>query len=151
MRVFRIVAHKDPVDCGPPPKPATVGDRYNLAGEMVLYLSETEESARIELEGKTGPKWVREFDVPLDLLNIADFVNVGEREFVNGAFWYAERVKRFEPDTTYEFSQRVAGLVRAHGFGGMLVRGALGEYLNLVIFEPATRWKDWIASPVRAL
>ena len=86
MRLFRGVAHAKPLACGPPPTPPTVGDRYNLAGEIVLYLSETEAGVRLELQQKTGPKWVQEFDLPFDTLSIADFVNVGEREFINGAF-----------------------------------------------------------------
>jgi hypothetical protein len=151
-RCFRGIEHSVcPADCGPRKTPPSVGDRYNVAGEIVFYLSDSADGVAAELRERKGPKWIQEFDVLLDTLNIAECVKLDDQHFVNAAFFYAERVKRFEPATTYDFSQRVAQLVRERGFDGMVVRGALGEYQNVIIFEPAARWKPWVVTAPRPL
>lgn len=145
LRCFRGVAlAARPAHCGPSPKPPTCDGRYNRVGETMLYMSDCVLGVLRELEAQPDPKWIQEFDVPLDLLNIADFVNLSEGEFINHVFFNAERTVWPDTDTTYAFSQRVARLVREHGFGGMIVRGARdGGYVNVVIFEPGARWQDW--------
>jgi hypothetical protein len=118
--------------------------RTNRAHEVAFYLSDSADGAKLEAEKYREPglrQYIQEFEVPLAAL--ADCMSLPDDHFVNTTFFYAERVKEYEPQTTYRFSQRAAELVREAGVGGMLVRGALGEYKNLVIFQPDTQWRRW--------
>jgi hypothetical protein len=151
LRCFRGILWPDaPKHCGPPPNPPTVGGRYNRAAEIMMYLSNSELGVSKELEERDGPKWIQEFDIPIAALNVADFVGLPERNFVNHVFFNAERAVWPDTDVPYDFTQRVAELVRER-FGGMIVRGARDVYQNIVIFEPGTRWEAWAVAPPRPL
>lgn len=56
------------------------------------------------------------------------------------------------PQGDHTFSQLIAQLVADAGFEGMRVAGERGSdgvwYANLVLFDPADRWTDWVRADV---
>jgi len=134
---------------GPPSRPSGQG-RYNRFGSVVLYLADSIGGVLNEIKPNASQRlWIQEFRVPLQRLRVADFCALPDTEFLNHVFFNAERALPWPAppdghiDPPWAFSQRVAMLVEAAGFEGMLVRGAHADYRNLVIFRPRSDWKLW--------
>ena len=126
------------------------GGRYNRAGEVVLYLCDSEPGVLLEIaRGEPCVYFVQEFLLTPASLRLADLASTANVNIVHSVLEFAESCAvpgRTGPET-YEFSQYVAELVRSQGFDGMIVPGVLGgprkEYRNVVIFSPEGRWRAW--------
>ena len=136
-------------EMGPPPLPAAAtAGRYNAGGQAVLYCATSEEGVRRELRDRGNELWGQQFAIPTSHVRIADFrVSAHpERHLLNNLFWFTE-LAGADGYPAQVFSQYVAGMV-ATRFQAMLVpgvRGSVGErYENLIVFEPVTRWRDWL-------
>jgi hypothetical protein len=123
--------------------------RYHRAGERVLYLADSEDGVRREMEaGHTeGTPYVIRVEVPASTLRIADFSEWPSDHLVTAVFAKAELCKYdHRGPGDYIFSQAVAEIVSAH-FEGMLipgVRGAPGaHYKNVVLFRRLEDWPNW--------
>lgn len=132
------------------------GGRYDRPGRPALYLSETREGVLRELaHWRPGREVVvQEFAVPAHALRIADCASDPIPDFIGACFHFAEQatVEGRGPQGDYTFSQLIAQLVAEAGFEGMRVPGVRGGdgiwYANLVLFDSADRWTDWVLADV---
>lgn len=142
-----------------PPDPAKVAvypQRYNYAGEPVLYLSDSVHGICRELEKDLtvpGKKlYALDYLIPRLPRGIADLTSVVPDSIVAMTCWFAEHATcPHEPDApwpTHIFSQAMAELA-CEQFDGMLTLGIHGyqtkKYSNLTIFDP-NPWLDWVQS-----
>jgi Protein of unknown function (DUF2934)/RES domain len=135
---------------GPLPLDRTPGEgRYHRAGERVLYLADSTDGVRREMEAwlTQGTPYVIRVEVPLTSLRIVDFSNWPSDHLITAVCSRAEmcNVPNRGP-ANYVFSQVVGELV-AERFDGMKipgVRGAPGaHYRNVVLFRGLTEWAKW--------
>lgn len=136
---------------GPLPNDRTPGEgRYHRHGERVLYLADSEDGVRREMEAwfTQGTPFVIRLEVPLATLRIADLSDLPTDHLITSAFSRAEmcKVKNRGPDN-YIFSQCIGSLV-ADGFDGMRIPGVRGEpgahYKNVVLFNRLGDWPTWV-------
>jgi RES domain-containing protein len=137
------------------PEKPSVG-RYNNEGQPVLYTSLDATGAFFEMQAG-GPSeyhrlWLQEYRIPVTGMRILDARPAAtENDIVDLAFDYCETTERVHP---YYGSRRIASLVRALGFDGILVPGVRGgrecRYTNFVVFNLGQhRGFDWqIGEPV---
>lgn len=149
-RTFPSGEHPKPCDMGPPMDDQVVRHgRYNAIGKAVLYLSDSVPGVQIEFRNAVseGVLFVQRFELPLDVLHVADFRDNSE-DFLDAVFDNAERcaVGGFDADT-YNFSQIIGELV-SQRFDGMIVPGVRGRrgahYSNVVVFKTHPAWPDWL-------
>lgn len=145
------IAPSSPMQMGPPNEDARIsGGRYNKVNQAVLYLCESEEGLRQELNnycisGKTV--YVQSYTIP-NGLRIADFRSIPPDHFVAAAFEKAEgsNVISRGPEN-YVFSQHIGTIVSQH-FDGMIVPGVRGRpgthYSNVILFNPHPEWPEWV-------
>jgi hypothetical protein len=134
----------------PPPGLARGGGRYHREGERALYLADSEDGVRREMEAwhTTGTPYVIKIEVPLRALRIADFSDWPHDHLITAVFARAEmcKVAQRGPDN-YIFSQAVGGLV-SEQFDGMRIPGVRGvpgaHYRNVVLFRGLEEWPDWV-------
>jgi hypothetical protein len=138
---------------GPLPLSRTPGEgRYHRAGGRVLYLADSLEGVRKEMDAwcTQGTPYVIRVEVPLASLRIADFSDWPSDHLITAVFSRAEmcNVPQRGP-ANYVFSQTVGNLVSEH-FDGMRipgVRGAPGAlYKNVVLFRQLAEWPKWTSS-----
>ena len=136
---------------GPPPSNKFPQEgRYNEEGQRMLYLTDSEDGVRCELQTwpASGSPFAQCFRLPLQRLNVADFTAIPAEHFVAAVFAKAEecKVEGRGPDS-YVFSQLVARCVMMF-CDGMRMPGVHGlrshQYSNLVIFHPEHQWKEWL-------
>lgn len=143
----QIGGEPSPFDFGPPPADITTLFRYNEDRCPVLYLASTPEGVWAEVNHHRGSRTLscQEFFVDVSTMRILDASWRELHNFLHLAWDMAERPELPE----YKFSRTLAKLVRAAGFQGMLVPGVQGKlesrYSNLVMFDPESRWHDWLA------
>jgi hypothetical protein len=132
---------------GPPSPSRPNENRYGLAGKSVLYLCTSEEGVRREVNMSGGKSlYLQRFIIP-GTVNLGDFRDLDEVDFLNDAFMFAEMANR-DPvsHATMLFTQVLASLV-SERFDGMIVPGVMGDvstrYCNIVIFESAA-WRMWL-------
>jgi hypothetical protein len=132
-----------------PPKNAPSGGRYNLPGEVVLYLCDSQSGVLRELEPLNGAVlFLQDYELDPLIVRIADFAGPQLSEFLKAVFDIAEcsNVPGRPGLPDYTFSEVVACLVRQHGFDGMVVPGVRGvpndQYCNVVVFNPQD-WQRW--------
>lgn len=139
---------------GPLPLHLTPGEgRYHRHGERVLYLADSEDGVRREMEAwfTKGVPFVIRVEVPLAPLRIVDLSDLPSDHLITAVFSRAEmcKVKGRGPDN-YIFSQCVGQLVSEH-FDGMRIPGVRGEpgahYKNVVLFRQLTDWLKWVYEP----
>jgi hypothetical protein len=139
-------------DMGPPPINHSAPEgRYNERGKAVLYLCDSEEGIRRELDHwhSQGSTYIQPYILPLAKLRIADFARLPEDRFETAVFAKAEdcKVQGRSPES-YMFSQLVAKLVCSQKFDGMRVPGVRGtgtiRYNNIVVFQPHPDWRSWL-------
>jgi hypothetical protein len=133
-------------DFGPPPHKYVAEGRYNHAGHPMLYLADTEETARREVATAGEPFHVAaiEFDLALKVLDLdlRDDVD-GEAEEIlqclaRSALCAAPRTGEGWDRKEYVFSRFVADCARHAGFDA--IRYGSTKYssgMNIVILEPA--------------
>jgi hypothetical protein len=135
---------------GPPPLNLPLREgRYNRHGEQVLYLADSLEGVRREMEcPNEGTLWVIRFCVPIASLHIADFSSWWPSDhLITAVFSRAEmcKVPGRGPDN-YVFSQTEGDLVSKR-FDGMMVPGVRGapgaHYRNVVLFHKFEGWQSW--------
>ena len=135
---------------GPPPKFLAVSNRYASQGEAVLYLSDSENGVKRELEGRPGKMFIQKFKFNYSDLKVADFSLYDSSSFLNAVMWHCE-LSGSEGYSSIVFSQTLAEMIR-NKFDGMLVNGVRGNdkirYKNLVIFNPTDKWESWIYDDV---
>jgi len=130
--------------------------RYHRKGERVLYLADSEDGVRREMEAwhTEGTPYVIKVEVPLTSLRIADFSTWPSGHLITAVFSRAEmcNVAQRGP-ANYIFSQVVGQLV-SERFDGMRipgVRGAPGvHYKNVVLFRHLADWPSWANPADRA-
>jgi hypothetical protein len=147
---FMNVKPRSQYDFGPLPTSSALPGRYNRKGEAVLYLCTSCEGVSAE---KGAPPegealWVQEYRLPLEQQNIVDASHLPADSFAATVFWVAESQRdRNLEDGKLRLSHTVAELVTAE-YDGMYVPGVRGDrklsYSNLVVFRPATHWRDWV-------
>ena len=123
--------------------------RYHREGERALYLADSAEGVRREMEAwfTVGAPYVIRVTVPVTSLRIADFCGLPADHLLTAAFARAElcNVPGRGP-ANYVFSQAVGTLV-AESFDGMRIPGVRGEpgahYTNLVLFGHRAEWPSW--------
>jgi hypothetical protein len=129
--------------------------RYHREGERVLYLADSENGVRREMEAwhTKGTPFVIRVEVPVSKLRIADFSEWPSDNFVTAVFARAELCKYdHRGPGDYIFSQAVAEIVSAR-FDGMRIPGVRGvpgaHYKNVVLFRGLDDWPKWTnpASP----
>ena len=124
--------------------------RYHREGERVLYLADSEDGVRREMEAwhTEGTSYCIRIEVPITSLRLADFSNWPADHLITAVFSRAEtfNVGQRGP-ANYVFSQVVGQLV-SEQFDGMRipgVRGAPGaHYRNIVLFRQLTDWPSWV-------
>lgn len=138
----------------PPPREG----RYHREGQRVLYLADSEDGVRRELDASNGQgdRYVIRVELPLTTLRIADFSDWPIDHLVTAVISKAEMCNLLNRGSdNYRFSQVVGNLVGQY-FDGMRipgVRGAPGaHYKNIVLFRGLEDWPSWTSSanpPVR--
>jgi len=149
-----------PVDCsihgweemGPPPNGCAPDGRYNQARTSVLYLSDSEEGARLEVNAERI--CIQEYAIHAPPLRVADLASGNASNLLQAAFDLAEkaRVPGFEGPASYAFPQFLARWIHRAGFDGFIVPGVRGNnsgtrYRNAVLFRPAEKWREWSTGP----
>ena len=138
-------------EMGPPGVGWSPDGRYNRAGESVLYLSNSEEGARLEVAA--GRVCIQEYVVNAPPLRIADLASEEASNLLHAAFDLAEKARApgWSGPSTYVFSQFLARNICRHGFDGFLVPGVRGNssihYRNVVLFRPERAWRSWSKGP----
>ncbi len=123
--------------------------RYHRKGKRVLYLADSEDGVRREMEvwHTKGTPYVIRIEVPLTSLRIVDFSNWPTDHLITAVFARAEtcNVGQRGP-TNYIFSQAVGELV-SERFDGMRIPGVRGtpgaHYKNIVLFRRLEDWSNW--------
>lgn len=134
---------------GPPGVGRAPDGRYNRAGTSVLYLSDSEEGARLEVPA--GRIWIQRYVIHAPPLRIADLASEEASNLLHAAFDLAEkaRVPGWSGPATYAFSQFLARSICRSGFDGFIVPGVRGSssirYHNVVLFRPERRF--WSTGP----
>ncbi len=139
---------------GPLPSHLTPGEgRYHRRGERVLYLADSEDGVRREMEAwlTEGIPFSVRVEIPLTSLRIADFLDLPSDHFITAVFSRAEmcNVEGRGPNN-YIFSQCVGQLAAEHFDGIRIpgVRGAIGaHYGNVVVFQKLGDWLQWVREP----
>ncbi len=135
---------------GPVPNDCVAKEgRYHCKGDRALYLADSEEGVRREMEAwhTVGTAYVIRVDIPLTSLRIADFSNCPPDHLFTAVFAQAEicNIPGRGP-ANYIFSQTIGRLV-SERFDGMQipgVRGAPGaHYNNVVLFHHLDDWGTW--------
>lgn len=149
-----------PADCsihgweemGPPPNGCAPDGRYNRARTSVLYLSDSEEGARLEVNAER--MCVQEYAIHAPPLRIADLASQKASNLLQAAFDLAEkaRVRGLGGPASYAFPQFLARWICRAGFDGFIVpgvrRGKSGIcYRNVVLLRPAEAWREWSTGP----
>lgn len=129
--------------------------RYHREGERLLYLADSEDGVRQEMEAwhTKGTPFIIRVEVPLTSLRIADFSNWPTDHLITAVFARAEmcNVDGRGP-MNYALSQVIGQLV-AEQFDGMRIPGVRGRpgghYKNVVLFRQLEDWPNWTnpASP----
>lgn len=138
-------------EMGPSPVACAPDGRYNRVGESVLYLSNSEEGARLEVV--TGRICIQQYVIHSPPLRIADLTSEEVSNLLHAAFDLAEKacVPGWSSPATYAFSQFLARSIRRSGFDGFIVPGVRGSsgtlYHNVVLFRPEVTWLSWSKGP----
>lgn len=136
---------------GPPPVGCAHDGRYNRAGTSVLYLSDSEEGARLEVAA--GRICIQQYAIHAPPLRIADLASEEASNLLHAAFDLAEKacVPGWSGPATYVFSQFLARSICRSGFDGFIVPGVRGSssirYRNVVLFSPEGTWPSWSKGP----
>lgn len=139
---------------GPLPSHLTPSEgRYHRQGERVLYLADSEDGVRREMNAwlTRGVPFVIRIEVPVMSLRIVDLSDLPSDHLITAVFSRAEmcKVKGRGPDN-YVFSQCVGQLVSGY-FDGMRIPGVRGEpsahYKNVVLFRGLGDWSKWGNEP----
>jgi len=136
-----------------PPQACCVRDdgRYNRVGEVVLYLSDSEEGARLEVP--PGRVCIQQYVIHAPPLRIADLASERASNLIHAAFDLAEKAKvpGWSEPATYAFSLFLATSINRSGFDGFIVPGVRGSgsvrYCNIVLFRPDGAWRSWSKGP----
>ena len=149
--LFRARPLDDSIDgweqMGPPPVGRAPTGRYNRAGRSVLYLSTSEEGARLEVQG--GRLCFQQYSIDSSRLRIADVASAQASNLLHAAFDLAESacVPGRTGPANYAFSQFLARRLCRYGFDAFIVPGVRGNgtirYQNLVLFHPEGKWRSW--------
>jgi hypothetical protein len=135
---------------GPRPLGMNQGEgRYHRKGQRVLYLADSEDGVRREIEAwhTEGTPYLIRIEVPLSSLRIVDFANWPIDHFMTAVFSRAETCKVGQRGpSNYVFSQAVGELV-AEKVDGMRIPGVRGtpgaHYKNVVLFRRLEEWTKW--------
>jgi RES domain-containing protein len=133
---------------GPPPPGSHLrGGRYNVEGDVVLYLAETHQGVIREFRGDIDRVWVQQYSIPGAAMRIGDFSPAAYcDEFSNRVFWWTESAGEAGCPAPAAFSQAVAEILRDE-FDAILVPGVRGDdshhYRNVIVFRPSTVWRAW--------
>jgi hypothetical protein len=117
----------------------------------VLYLSDSEQGARLEV--KAERICVQEYVIHAPPLRLANLSSQDVPNLLQAAFDLAEKALTpgWPQSTTYAFPQLLARIVCHHGFDGFIVPGVRGNvglhYRNVVLFRPEERWQAWSKGP----
>jgi len=141
------------LDFGPSPKAGR--GRYNWEGTSALYLCDSIAGVVREL-GSTGPGvelWCQEFSLPSSVM-LFDGRGLACSSLTAATFWLVEQQRDHDRGPP-ALGARIADLVKLN-FDGMIVPGVRATdalYSNVIVFEPETSWKTFVAtsmSPRRA-
>ncbi|HEY4785547.1 MAG TPA: hypothetical protein VIH57_05840, partial [Bacteroidales bacterium] len=137
---------------GPPPSDSCIkGGRYNKKGESVLYLSDSEQGVKDELQYHYGSDIkivIQNYKIPTHQLKIADLTSYERTSLINAVMWHCE-LANHSGYCSIRFSQMIAEILEIQKFDGAKVFGVRGDgskilYNNVFIFNPLDRWKDWV-------
>lgn len=136
---------------GPLPKSLIPKEgRYHREGERVLYLADSEDGVRREMEAwhTQGTPYVIRVEVPLTSLRIADFSNWPVDHLITAVFSRAEMCNVAERGPKNYVLSQVVGRLVAERFDGMRIPGVRGgpggHYRNVVLFRQLDEWPNWI-------
>ena len=131
---------------GPPcPKNAREG-RYNLPQKPVLYLSNSEDGVRFEIEPDRHGYFLQKYKAKSSQLRVVDFSDDHLPNLIRTVFDFAEScgTPRQASMPGYAFSNLVARIVQDCGIDAMIVPGVKGikgrTYTNIVVFNPSEMW-----------
>lgn len=147
------VCNPCPLNMGPPlPSPDLPEGRYNVAGESVLYLADSEYGVKRELANKASKILIQKFTIPLSILKIADLTVYEPRSIINAVMWHCE-LSNNDGYPSFIFSQTIARILKEKGLDGAKVFGVRGDfnktYNNIFIFDPNPRWVSWVNSKMK--